>query len=369
MKKIYALVMVALLGVLMSACGPAEVELPPLHGMDKDAIRTVLEMDGIEVHFFVDDSREMSSPHMFVRYMNHNIGDMVNEGDRVTVIVSSGLDDIDEDELEPAPLTPLDPGGHFVSVDDVSLYIDTFGTLPDNYITLEEAFDMGYDEDEENLGEVAEGMSIGGHEFDSSDYDILPNGGERTYFIADVNHEVGERADEFLVYSDDGIIYHTADDFATFDQLFGTEEHPPQGLEKDGEYTRRSEVALYIRTFGRLPKNYLIRYPGDTSLYESYIGDLPDFYDDYDFPQDLVVVRREYGDQFEKDIYYGYWHFSNHAGQLPRSWTFMIADINIAGAGHSRGNDRFVFSPEAKIVYYTPDHFNTYEILYGDARD
>ncbi len=360
MKKVLVMTLLMFSAFVLAACGPSEVELPDLHGYDEWEIRDILEEKGLEASFFVDQETDRERPNVFLHYQLHEIGDIVYEGERIPIVVSSDL--IDEEPPETAPLTPLDPDGHFIAMYDVALYVDTFGTLPENYITLDEAFDLGYEPDEGNLGDVAEGMSIGGDEFDPTDHDVLPSGDERNYFRADVNHEEGERADEFLVYSDDGLVYHTTDDFSTFDQLFGTEEHPP--LDPDERYTSYMDVALYIRTFGKLPPNYYIRYERDTNFYENTYGYLPDFYDDHDFPADLVDLRKEYGE----DAYFGYWHFSNHAGQLPHEWEFRIADTRIGGAGYSRGNYRFVFSPEARIVYYTEDHFNTYEILYGDAR-
>ncbi len=191
--------------------------------------------------------------------------------------------------------------------------------------------------------------------FDPTDYDEIPN--DYDYEKVAVNDDDGE----YIIASDAGLVFYLAG--GTVEQRFGNEDHPP--LDEDGIYTARDDVALYIRTFGKLPPNYFIRYEGDRNLYRNTYGYLPDRYDDFDTFNDLRTLRQEYG----QESYYGYWHFSNHAGQLPeRFGHYYIADTEIGGAGFSRGNTRFVFSPSHHLVYYTPDHFNTYELLYGDAR-
>ncbi len=362
MKKVLLLTTLVLAAFTLVACGDDKVELPELFGMDRFEIHDKLEDKGLDVYIWVNEDIRYPSPNQFLEYRDHTTGDKVERGTLINVVVSSSLDD-DEEEFEPAPRTPMDVDGSFTTPEDVALYVDTFGELPSNFITEEEAMDLGYDPDEENLWDVTDEKSIGGDEFDPDGHDALPNGEDRTYFTADLNFEGGSRPDERLVYSDDGLVFYTDDLYGSFEQLFGTPEHPP--LDPDEHYTRRDDVALYIRTFGKLPPNYFIRYENDLNLYERTYGYLPDRYDDFDLFNQLTELRREYGE----DSYYGYWHFSNHAGQLPDFTMFYIADTNIGGAGHSRGNDRFVFSPEERIVYYTPDHFETYELWYGDARD
>ena len=50
--------------------------------------------------------------------------------------------------------------GSYTSKDEVALYIHTYGHLPENYITKDEAYDLGW-KSEGTLDEVAPGMSIG----------------------------------------------------------------------------------------------------------------------------------------------------------------------------------------------------------------
>ena len=57
--------------------------------------------------------------------------------------------------------------------------------------------------------------------------------------------------------------------------------------------------------------------------------------------------------------------FGNYEGLLPedngRTWT--ECDINTLGAD-SRGAERIVFSNDG-LIYYTGDHYKTFELLYG----
>ena len=336
LKKILMLLTLILSITIMTGCALFDntVELPDLLFMDKEEIRDRLDEEDLDVYFFVDDTVERDRPHVFIRYMDKSVGEEVERGQVISVIVSSGLEEDDED-LEDAPRVPIDPEGTFTAYEDVALYLDTFKTPPGNY---------GDDD-----------LIV----FDPDEHEAIP-GGDRDYFALEVDDDI---ADAYIVYSDDGLVYYTTNAFDSFEQLFGNEEHPP--LDKDAHYTDQDDVALYIRTFGKLPPNYFIRYENDVNLYRNVYGYVPDFYDDHEYFGDLTGLREEYGE----DSYFGYWHFSNHAGQLPGYTMFYIADINIWGAGWSRGNDRFVFSPDEKIVYYTPDHFNTYELIYGDARD
>jgi hypothetical protein len=58
-------------------------------------------------------------------------------------------------------------------------------------------------------------------------------------------------------------------------------------------------------------------------------------------------------------------YFGNYEGQLPkakgRRWT--ECDINTLGA-RSRGPERIIFSNDG-LIYYTPDHYESFELLYG----
>ncbi len=117
-------------------------------------------------------------------------------------------------EEEPA----LDEGGTYNSAGDVSLYLYTYGHLPDNYITKNEARDLGWTGG--SVEQVAPGCAIGGDTFGNRE-GILPEG---RYHECDID-TIGEssRGAKRIVYSDDGRIYYTEDHYETFDLLYGEE--------------------------------------------------------------------------------------------------------------------------------------------------
>ena len=59
----------------------------------------------------------------------------------------------------------LDKSGSYTSKEAVSLYLVTYETLPDNYITKSEAMKLGWKSSEGNLWDVTDQKSIGGDVF------------------------------------------------------------------------------------------------------------------------------------------------------------------------------------------------------------
>lgn len=113
----------------------------------------------------------------------------------------------------------LDKDGSYTSKEDVALYIHIYGTLPGNFITKKEAENAGWVSREGNLWDVAPGKSIGGSPFGNYE-EILPDKDGRKWFECDINYEGGFRNAERLVYSNDGLIYYTADHYKTFEQIY-----------------------------------------------------------------------------------------------------------------------------------------------------
>ena len=110
----------------------------------------------------------------------------------------------------------LDPDGSYTDKDEVAEYIDTYGELPENFITKNEAKALGWDSSKGNLQEVAPGKSIGGDRFGNYE-GRLPDG---KWTECDVNYHGGYRGSERLVFSEEGAIYYTNDHYETFEQLY-----------------------------------------------------------------------------------------------------------------------------------------------------
>lgn len=112
----------------------------------------------------------------------------------------------------------LDENGSYDSVEDVALYIHTYGELPDNYMTKDEARDLGW-----NGGSVeryAPGMCIGGDRFSNREGQ-LPKANGRVWTECDVD-TLGEnsRGAKRIVFSNDGLIYYTDDHYENFQLLY-----------------------------------------------------------------------------------------------------------------------------------------------------
>ena len=112
--------------------------------------------------------------------------------------------------------------GSYTSKDEVALYIHTYGHLPENYITKDEAYDLGW-QSEGTLDEVAPGKSIGGDYFGNYE-GILPDKPGRDYHECDIDYVSGNRNAKRIVYSNDGNIYYTEDHYNTFEHLYGDDE-------------------------------------------------------------------------------------------------------------------------------------------------
>jgi len=116
-------------------------------------------------------------------------------------------------------LDVLAENGSYTSMEDVADYIHVFGKLPPNFITKNQARDLGWESSEGNLWEVAPGKSIGGDRFGNYE-GLLPEAEGRTWTECDIGYEGGYRDDRRIVFSNDGLIYYTDDHYESFTQLY-----------------------------------------------------------------------------------------------------------------------------------------------------
>ena len=134
----------------------------------------------------------------------------------VGLLCGCGADDVAVSGTEK---TSLAEDGQYTSPEDVAEYLHFYGHLPDNFITKNEARDLGWDSQDGNLDQVAPGMSIGGDSFGNRE-GLLPKADGRKYYECDVNYEGGYRGGERIVYSNDGLIFYTDDHYKSFEQLY-----------------------------------------------------------------------------------------------------------------------------------------------------
>lgn len=112
----------------------------------------------------------------------------------------------------------IDEDGYYYSKDEVALYIYTYAHLPDNYITKNEAQDLGWSGGK--LEPYAPDMAIGGDRFGNYE-GLLPKKKGRTYTECDIDTQGKKRGAKRIIFSNDGLIYYTEDHYETFELLYG----------------------------------------------------------------------------------------------------------------------------------------------------
>ena len=124
------------------------------------------------------------------------------------------------------------------------------------------------------------------------------------------------------------------------------EEDPEPLLPEDGTYTSNDDVALDLHLYGRLPDNFITKKEAQ----------------DLGWPGGSL-------EPYAPGMCIGGSRFGNYEGLLPeaKGRTYTECDIDTLGA-KSRGTTRIVFSNDG-LIYYTEDHYESFELLYGDDAD
>ena len=148
---------------------------------------------------------------------NKDISENSNSNEEIE---TTGISDDGEKEDTSAdkPET-LDENGSYTTKDDVALYLYTYGKLPDNFITKNDAKALGWEGG--SLESFAPGKCIGGDRFGNYE-GILPK--DKSYHECDID-TLGQksRGAKRIVFSDDGYIYYTDDHYESFTLLYGGE--------------------------------------------------------------------------------------------------------------------------------------------------
>ena len=111
----------------------------------------------------------------------------------------------------------LDEHGSYYDAESVVLYLDTYGHLPDNYITKSEARALGWEGGSVEV--YRPGAAIGGDRFGNRE-GLLPEADGRTYTECDINtNGADSRGAERLIFSNDGLYFYTSDHYASFTEL------------------------------------------------------------------------------------------------------------------------------------------------------
>ena len=111
-------------------------------------------------------------------------------------------------------------------------------------------------------------------------------------------------------------------------------------LDRDGSYTSKEDVALFLHLYGELPQNFITKKEAQNLGWSG--GSLEKY-----APGKCIG-----GDKF-----------GNYEGLLPAG-KYHECDIDTLGK-KNRGAKRLIYSDDGRI-YYTEDHYETFTLLYGE---
>ena len=125
-------------------------------------------------------------------------------------------------EFTGATADDLDQDAYYYDLEHVVLYLHTYGELPSNYITKDEAGALGWEGG--SVEEYQEGAAIGGDHFGNRE-GRLPMEEDCYYTECDLDtNGADERGAKRLVFSDTGLYFYTEDHYETFDEVYVTED-------------------------------------------------------------------------------------------------------------------------------------------------
>ena len=115
-------------------------------------------------------------------------------------------------------------------------------------------------------------------------------------------------------------------------------------ITEDGTYTSKEEVAAYLHEYGHLPSNFITKKEARNLGWVNTEGNLWE-----------VAPGKSIGGDY----------FGNYDGNLPEAKGRDYYECDIDTDGSYRGAKRIVFSDDG-LIYYTEDHYETFELLYGE---
>ena len=115
-------------------------------------------------------------------------------------------------------------------------------------------------------------------------------------------------------------------------------------VEEDGTYTSKEEVAAYLHLYGHLPDNYITKSKAKKLGWVSSEGNLG-----------KVAPGKSMGGD----------RFGNYEQLLPEKKGREYFECDIDFTGGRRNAKRIIYSSDG-LIYYTEDHYKTFELLYGE---
>lgn len=124
----------------------------------------------------------------------------------------------------------------------------------------------------------------------------------------------------------------------------GVDAEVRDDISEDGTYTSKEDVAAYLWEYEHLPDNFITKKEARELGWDSSEGNLGE-----------VAPGMSIGGDY----------FGNYEGILPEADGREYYECDIDSDGGYRGAKRIVYSNDG-LIYYTEDHYNTFELLYGE---
>ena len=209
MKRWIALLAALAMLFTMSACSAEELLDTTLQIMEEELLTEEIPAEDFEEIFLEEDTAELPE--------EENAEPPVEDAEAVWEEESPEI--VYPEEEPGTSSSAIAEDGVYTHKDDVALYIYTYGELPDNFMTKNEARDLGWPGG--GLDDYAPGMCIGGDRFGNYE-GLLPEAEGRTYTECDIDTlGADSRGAKRIVFSNDGLIYYTDDHYESFELLYG----------------------------------------------------------------------------------------------------------------------------------------------------
>lgn len=196
------------------------------------------------------------------------------------------------------------------------------------------AFETGIPENTQNTKPVETETSLTEAETTEAENPTSDNAGES---------DDDESEPEAVTTEDDTEAEVTTEDVTTAETTAPQTEDPDAiTVEYGGEYNDKEHVALYIHLYGELPPNYITKKEAEALGWVSSKKNLA-----------KVAPGKSIGGS----------RFGNNEGLLPKKKGRQYYECDIDYVSGARNAKRIVFSDDG-LVFYTEDHYETFELLY-----
>lgn len=178
----------------------------------------LMELDGDELAMMEDDGDALSEDDEMFVLSDEEMEEMEIDIDEELESIDMSVKENEEAEDKVSDVEyEIDEKETYTSKDDVAAYLHIYKKLPSNYITRSEAEKLGLNSKGDNLEKVAPGKFIGGDKY-TNENGMFPVEDGRQYYQCEIEDEEGNG--KYLIYSNDGLIFYTDENYEMFVQLY-----------------------------------------------------------------------------------------------------------------------------------------------------